>query len=231
VTRTEQEIQKFLTLYAEDIRQHRREAITNRYDRRGYYRMGNGVKTFRSFEETKTHYLTRWVGPKTFEWKNVSIELVSSQSAIVTALFDMTTATGSLVTYSYTGFFNKTSGEWRIRIEDESISPLGYTTQTISGSSSAEGLYKFTLKALPGASIAAHRHSAAMHIKVASGKKFILMGDLDTARVQHFTAGSSFVIPANTWHVEWWEEETVEEIEITAPYRTERASPSKRGKP
>jgi len=50
------------------------------------------------------------------------------------------------------------------------------------------------------------------------------MGDLDTAKVQRFEAGSTFVILANIWHVEWWENETVEEIEMTAPTRTERAT-------
>jgi hypothetical protein len=65
-----------------------------------------------------------------------------------------------------------------------------------------------------------------MKITVKSGRKYILMGDLDNAKVQRFEAGSTFVIPANTWHVEWWETETVEEIEIMAPTRTERATPT-----
>lgn len=47
---------------------------------------------------------------------------------------------------------------------------------------------------------------------------------LENACVQVFEASSTFVIPANTWHMEWWE--TVEEIEIIAPMKTERASPS-----
>lgn len=50
------------------------------------------------------------------------------------------------------------------------------------------------------------------------------MDDLDSSRIQQFDQGTSFVIPANTWHLEWWEEETVEEIEILAPYRTEIAT-------
>lgn len=52
------------------------------------------------------------------------------------------------------------------------------------------------------ASIAAHRHSVDMKITVREGRKFILMGDLENARVQVFEVGSTFVIPANTWHME-----------------------------
>ena len=64
-----------------------------------------------------------------------------------------------------------------------------------------------------------------MKITVQRGRKFILMGDLDNSLVQRFEAGASFIIPANTWHMEWWEEETVEEIEMMAPWKTERATP------
>ncbi len=65
-----------------------------------------------------------------------------------------------------------------------------------------------------------------MNIKVISGRKLILMGDLDNAKVQVVEAGSSVLIPANTWHVEWWETETLEEISGTGPMKTERASPA-----
>jgi hypothetical protein len=33
------------------------------------------------------------------------------------------------------------------------------------------------------------------------------------------------VIPAGVWHVEWFESDTITEIEIVAPWETERASP------
>lgn len=225
-TAAEREIREFFDSYAEDLRHHRREAIANRYDSRGYYRMGNGSKTFRSFEETKKRYLTIWSGPKSFEWKDLSIELLSPGNAVVVGLFDWQEANGEKMRYSYTGILVKYSGKWRIRVEDESLSPSGYTTQAIKGNRDSAGTYKFSLTAQPGASIAAHRHSTDMHIKVISGRKFILMGNIATAKVQVFETGASFVIPANTWHVEWWETETVEEIEIISPMRTERAMPS-----
>lgn len=96
----------------------------------------------------------------------------------------------------------------------------------VLGDSSDAGPFRYYFKAPPGASIAAHRHSADMHIIVRTGRKFILMGDLDAGRVQRFEAGSSLVIPANTWHVEWWETETLEEVDGVGPMRTERASPT-----
>ena len=221
----EREIREFFDSYAEDLRQHRREAIANRYDPRGYYRLGNGEKTLLSFEDAKKYYLAKWTGPRSFQWKDISIEILSPDIAVVVGLFELQTALAQMRTFSYTGLLVKTAGKWRIRVEDESISPLGYTTQPISGDRSG-GPVKYTLTAMPGASIAAHRHSAEMRIKVVSGRKFILMGDLNNAKVQVFEAGSSFVIPANAWHVEWWEAETVEEIDIIAPWTTERATPS-----
>ena len=40
----EREIKGFFDAYGEDLRLARREAIADRYDRRGYYRLGNGNK-------------------------------------------------------------------------------------------------------------------------------------------------------------------------------------------
>jgi hypothetical protein len=68
-----------------------------------------------------------------------------------------------------------------------------------------------------------------MHIRVISGRQFILMGDIETARVQRYDAGSSFVIPAGTWHVEWFEEDTLVEIAGVGPMRTERPPAVTRG--
>jgi len=48
------------------------------------------------------------------------------------------------------------------------------------------------------------------------------MGDLETARVQVFETGSSFVIPAGVWHVEWFESESAFEISGIGPMLTER---------
>jgi len=221
----EREIRGFFDAYAEDLRAARREAIADRYDRRGYFRVGNGNKTFVSFEDTKKRYLSGWTPPKSFVWKELSVEVLSPEAALVVGQSDSQAATGETRIASYSGLLIKDSGKWRIRVEDESISPLGFTTETISGDRNAPGLYKYRLKATPGASIGAHRHLMDMKIFVRAGRKFILMGDLETAKLQVFETGSTFVIPANTWHVEWWEAETIEEIELVAPMITERATP------
>jgi quercetin dioxygenase-like cupin family protein len=220
-----QELKAFFNSYADDLRNSHRAEIANRYDARGYYRVGNGLKTMVSFEDSKNRYLNRWTGPKGFEWKDLSFEVLSDASAIVTGLFEWKVGPGDSVISSYTALLVKNAGEWRIRLEDESISPVGYTTQAISGKPT-EGVFKYRLTASPASSISAHRHSEDMHIIVRSGRKFMLMGDLNTAKVQVFEAGSTILIPAGTWHVEWWETVTVEEIEIKAPWKTERATPS-----
>jgi beta-lactamase superfamily II metal-dependent hydrolase len=96
----------------------------------------------------------------------------------------------------------------------------------VVGDRTEKGPFRYYFKAPAGASLSAHRHSVEMRIAVRSGRKFILMGDLETARVQRFEAGSSLVIPADTWHVEWWETETLEEIQGIGPMLTEQATPS-----
>ena len=222
----ERELKDFFDAYGEDLRQGRREAIAIRYDSRGYYRVGNGTKSFVTFEDSKKRYMTRWTAPKAFEWKDLTIEVLSPESASVVGLFDYQAATGDKATFSYSAILNKQPGGWRIRVEDESFNTVGLTTTTISGDRNTPGLFKYSLTAQPGSAVSAHRHTADMKITVKSGRKFILMGDLDNAKVQRFEAGSTFVIPANTWHVEWWETETVEEIEMTAPTTTVRAIPS-----
>jgi hypothetical protein len=99
-------------------------------------------------------------------------------------------------------------------------------TRRLAGNPSEAGPFRYYYQAPAGASLSAHRHSADMRITVRSGIKFILMGDLESARVQRFEAGSTFVIPAGTWHVEWWESDTLEEIDGVGPMRSDRASPA-----
>ena len=222
----EREVRDFYDSYAEDLRRHRTEAIANRYDSRGYYSLGNGNKRFVSFDESKKQYTTQWPGPKDFQWKDLSFDVLSPNSASVVGLFDWTSASGVKETYSYTAVLTKQSGQWRIRVEDESSNSTGFSTKVISGDASTSGPYKYSLTIQPGTSIAAHRHSTERRMTIKSGRMFILIGDLETAKVQRLDAGTTFVVPANAWHVEWWETETVVEVETTAPSKTERAKPA-----
>ncbi len=218
----QEEIKQFYDSYAEDLRKHRPEAIANRYDSRGYFSLGNGSKRFISFDENKKRYATQWTGPKRFEWKDLSFEALSPTSAAVAGLFDWTSASGTTDTFSYTAVLTKRSGEWKIRIEDESFNSAGYSTKVVSGDPATAGPYKFTLTGQPGICLSPHRHTTDRRITIRTGRLFILMGDLETAKVQRFDAGSTFMLPANTWHVEWWEGDIVADIETTAPSRTER---------
>ena len=123
MSETERMIRGIYDTYAEDLRQQRREAIVDRYDRRGAYLMGNGSKRFQTFEQIKDVYMTEWSGPKSFEWKDLSVEVLSKDSAAVTARFEWTTAAGQVLNFSYTGVLVRQDGKWRIRVEDESTTP------------------------------------------------------------------------------------------------------------
>lgn len=120
---TEKGILAFYDSYAEDLRQHRREAIVDRYDRRGVYLMGNGSKRLSTFDQVKDIYMSKWTGPKSFEWKDLSVEMISKDAAAVVGKFLWTTVDGQSFNYSYTGLLVRDKGNWRIRIEDESSAP------------------------------------------------------------------------------------------------------------
>jgi hypothetical protein len=70
-----------------------------------------------------TSHLTKWMGPKSFEWKDISIEVLSPDAAVVVGRFEWQTDRGETLSYSYTGLVIRHSGGWRIRIEDESARP------------------------------------------------------------------------------------------------------------
>lgn len=126
---TEQAVRAFYDVYAEDLRQHRREAIAERYDRRGVYFMGNGGKKLESYEAVKNSYLTKWTGPKSFAWQDLTVEVLSPNAAAVLARFTWQTDNGETMTFSYTGILIRQAGQWRIRVEDESRQPSKSPTQ------------------------------------------------------------------------------------------------------
>lgn len=123
MSETERSIREFYDTYAVDLRAHRRESIAERYDRRGVYMVGNGSKSFVSYDQIKDRYLTKWLGPKSFTWKDLSVEVLSKDSAVVTGLFEWQTESGTTLNYSYTGLLIRQEEKWRIRLEDESTAP------------------------------------------------------------------------------------------------------------
>ena len=89
------------------------------------------------------------------------------------------------------------------------------------GDTRLRGPYKYQLRIPAGARVAAHKHSVDVHVKVLSGSMFIIMGEpLDSSRAQHFVTGNTFVVPANTWHDEWWDTESLLEAEGVGPMET-----------
>jgi hypothetical protein len=116
----ERELKGFYDSYAEDLRLGRRESIAARYDPRGAFNLGNARKSFKSLEEIKKHYLGAWNAPKNFTWKELTIDVLSPDSAVVMAIFEWQTASGTALDYSYTGVLTRQNGKWLIRVEDES---------------------------------------------------------------------------------------------------------------
>lgn len=122
-TIVEREVREFYDSYAEDLRKHRRESIADRYDQRGVFFLGNGRKAAVTFEANKESYLTEWKGPQSFRWKDLSVEVLSRDAAVVLAQFEWQTDKGETLMYSYTGLLVKRKSGWRIRVEDESRQP------------------------------------------------------------------------------------------------------------
>jgi len=114
---------EFMNGYADDLRHGRRQAIVDRYDRRGAYRVGEGEKNLESWELIRAAYMTQWTPPVRFAWRELSYEVVSDDAVIVIGLFDWGLADGRKLTFSYTGLLVRIEGELRIRLEDESMSP------------------------------------------------------------------------------------------------------------
>jgi hypothetical protein len=124
-TDPEAEARAFMESYAQDLRAGAREAIVARYDRRGAYRVGNGQKTFEPMDSIRATYTgAGWQPPAVFEWRDLSYEVLSDDAVMVVGRFEWTDAQGRMLPISYTGLLLRQDGEWRIRLEDESVSPL-----------------------------------------------------------------------------------------------------------
>jgi Glyoxalase-like domain len=98
--------------------------------------------------------------------------------------------------------------------------PGGFLRDLV-GDTRQPGPFKYQLKIPARGRAAAHRHSKDVRVKVLGGSIFIIIGEpLESSRAQRLAAGSVVVVPANAWHVEWWDEETVLEAEGVGPMET-----------
>lgn len=120
----EAEARAFMESYARDLRAGARQAIAARYDRRGSYRVGNGTKVLEPLDSIRAFYTSSaWQPPATFEWRDLSYEVLSDDAVMVVGRFEWTDAQGKMLPISYTGLLLRQDGQWRIRLEDESVSP------------------------------------------------------------------------------------------------------------
>ena len=119
-TLIEVEARSFMAAYADDIRAARRKAIVARYDRGGAYRVGEGQKIFETHAVISASYESEWNPPRTFEWRDLSYEVIGENAVIVVGCFDWGTRAGKTLSFSYTGVLTRQNGELVIRLEDES---------------------------------------------------------------------------------------------------------------
>ena len=126
----EAEARAFMESYAQDLRGGAREAIVARYDRRGAYLVGNGRKELLPVDSLRAIYTGQnWQPPASFEWRDLSYEVLGDDAVMVVGRFEWTDAQGRMLPVSYTGLLLRQDGEWRIRLEDESVSPRAIRDQ------------------------------------------------------------------------------------------------------
>lgn len=125
----EAEARAFMESYAQDLRAGAREAIVARYDRRGSYRVGAGQKTLEPMDSIRAVYMGPWQPPAAFEWRDLSYEVLSDDAVMVVGRFEWTDAQGRMLPISYTGLLVRQDGAWRIRLEDEDVSPRAIRDQ------------------------------------------------------------------------------------------------------
>jgi hypothetical protein len=100
----------------------RRAAIARRYARGGAWFLGHGQKEFESHARIEARYAgPEWTAPRSFEWRDLSIEPAGRDAVVVAGLGLWEPADGrAIVTFSYTAMLIREDGELRIRLEDES---------------------------------------------------------------------------------------------------------------
>lgn len=121
----EAEARSFMDAYARDLLAGDRAAIAARYDSAGAYFMGNGHKEFMPYEAIRARYSgAEWGPPRSFEWRDLSYEVVGPDAVVVTGLFAWGLCPGAPpLVMSYTGLLVRRAGGLRIRLEDESANP------------------------------------------------------------------------------------------------------------
>ena len=94
------------------------------------------------------------------------------------------------------------------------------------GDATKPGAYVYRIKVPNGLRIPAHWHTKTMHQTVLSGTFITVMGEpLDTTRARRLPAGSFVVTPAGMRHMEWFEGETIVQVETEGLIETVFVNP------
>ncbi|WP_156167366.1 hypothetical protein [Aurantiacibacter marinus] len=112
----------FMEAYGEDLENHDREAIIERYASSGAYIVFNGASRYASKSDLESRYLEEWQGPISFSWNELTIDEVSSGVVLVVGTFNWESSDG-IALYSYTGLLVGEGDGLRIKLENESILP------------------------------------------------------------------------------------------------------------
>jgi hypothetical protein len=111
-----------MSQYADDLRAGDRARIAARYDRRGAWRVGDGIAQLDTWDSISAVYASeRWQPPAAFEWQDLAYELAGPDSVVVIGRFAWTPAVGRPpMVFSYTALLVMQEGALRIRLENES---------------------------------------------------------------------------------------------------------------
>ena len=110
-----------MNAYARDLAAGDRAAIARRYTRGGAWFLGHGRKDFEPYARIEARYAgPEWTPPRSFAWRDLSIEPAGRDAVVVAGLGLWEPADGRpIVTLSYTALLLREDGELRIRLEDE----------------------------------------------------------------------------------------------------------------
>ena len=110
-----------MAAYANNLNSANRTAIIQRYDPRGPLTTWEWQKNFSSQNETAAIYLEKWSPPSSFNWHDLSYEVLGPEAIVVTGLFNWVANQWRKKkrTYSYSSLVLLQNGEEN-SCEDES---------------------------------------------------------------------------------------------------------------
>ena len=86
--KVDKKVREFLNAYKQELLMHKGVKLAERFDPRGYYKRFNGTKDFYSSEDVREWLTSRWTGPNTLSFKDVSIEVISPSAALIIAIME-----------------------------------------------------------------------------------------------------------------------------------------------